>query len=124
MKPTVLIIVALFTLQISYSQVYNTKAIKIAERIDAYPLGAPKNIDVDVFLDLEKMEMVLSNLPSHKYNLKKITEKPMNNGTQLRMSAICPKQKICHIICYFENSKLITLEIRYTSIAYKYYMQN
>lgn len=124
MKTIVLIIVALFTIQFAYTQVYATKAIKVCERIDAYPFGEPKTINVDVLLDLDKLQLTLSSVPDFCFGLKVESQKPINNGTQIRMSAICPKQKKCYIIAYFENSKLLTLEIRYTIITYKFLMDN
>jgi len=123
MKTTVLIIVAFFTLQLAYTQVYTTKAIGVSERVDAYPFGAQKKINVDISLDLDKLQLQLSSVPNHTFNLKIESQKPINNGTVIRMSSISPEQKKCYIIAYIENAKLLTLEIRHINITYKLFME-
>ncbi len=123
MKTTVLIIVAFLTIQLAYTQVYTTTAIKLSERVDAYPFGEPKTIQVAVWLNLDQLQLKLSSVPNYNFTLKKESQRPTNNGTQIRLSSKGPDQKKCYIIAYIEDNKLQTLEIRHTKITYKLFME-
>lgn len=123
MKTTVLIIVAFLTIQLAYTQVYTTTAIKLSERVDAYPFGEPKTIQVAVWLNLDQLELKLSSVPNYIFTLKKENHRPTNNGIQIRLSSAGPDKKKCYIIAYIEDKKLQTLEIRHTKITYKLFME-
>ena len=93
MKTTVLIIVAFLTIQLAYTQVYTTTAIKLSERVDAYPFGEPKTTQVAVWLNLDQLQLKLSSVPNYNFPLKKESQRPTNNGTQIRLSSMSPDQK-------------------------------
>lgn len=122
MKPIVILLLALLIVQTANTQVYVSKAVKIATRSDAYPYGEAKEANVDVLLDLENHRLKVSNIPDYCFNLELISESPRNNGKIIRLSSTCPENKKCFVIAYVENDQVLSMEIKFVSTAYMYYL--
>lgn len=122
MKPIVILLLTILTIQTANSQLYVSKAVKIATRSDAYPYGEAKEANVDVVMDLENHQLKVSNIPDYCFHLELISETERNNGKVLRLSSTCPENRKCFVIAYIENNQIVNMEIKFLTTSYMYYL--
>ncbi len=123
MKSSVIILFALLIIQLVNAQLYVSKAVKFATRSDAYPYGEAKEVNVDVEMDIDNHILKVSNIPDYCFDLQLISEIPnSDNGKVIRLSSVCPGHKKCFIIAYIDNNKIQSLEIKFVTGSYKYFL--
>ena len=122
MKSKAILLFMMLIVQTVSAQLYVSKAVKIATRHDAYPYGEAKEANVDVEIDFDNRKLKVSNIPDYCFNLEILSETPYNNGKLIRLSSTCPEKRKCFVIAYIENGQILSMEIKFVSTSYKYYL--
>jgi len=123
MKSIIIIIFSLITIQSVTAQCYISKTVKFASRNDAWPFGEANEVDVDVELNIDNRTLKISNIPDHCFNIQLISETlNIDNIKVLRLSSIWIDYKKCLIIVYINNNKIQSLEIKFITGSYKYFL--
>jgi len=123
MKSIIIIIFSLLTIQLVNAQCYISKTVKFASRNDAWPFGEANEVDVNVELNIDNCTLKISNIPDHCFNIQLISETfNIDNIKVLRLSSIWINHKKCLIIVYINNNKIQSLEIKFITGSYKYFL--